>query len=193
MSIRNNFLALLLAGAALSSGSAQALVNFMNVGIKGGMGLYSQSGGSLTAVSMKPGIIIGPSFQLIGIGPIGVDIDILYARRALEIAGVGQSANYLHMPAVAKLGLGFFNVQGGMYYAQGFGSVDRNGTSLSFSQASMVRGDFGLVFGGGIGLPLGLLSLTFDARFNWGLSNVSNISGANVTSKSIDLMAGVVF
>jgi hypothetical protein len=184
MSIRNRFFALFMAGALLSSGSAQALLNFMNVGVKGGLGLYSQSGGSLTAVSMKPGFIFGPSFQLIGIGPIGVDIDVLYARRALEISGLGQSMNYLHMPAVAKLSLGFFNIQGGMFYAQGLGD---------FAQHNMVAGDFGLVFGGGLSLPLGLLSLTFDARYNWGLSNVSDVSGANVKSKSIDLMAGVVF
>jgi len=61
---------------------------------------------------------------------------------------------------------------------------------------SIAAADAALVFGLGFLVDLGQIDLTFDARYNWGLTNINQASGpeaAEIKNSAFTILAGVCF
>jgi|GEM_PF-1691516 len=192
----------------MSTSLAHALVD---ISAKGGLSLSSQaasnSGGTSINDYSSAGIgYLGGLGVDIGLGPVGVLVDVLYARRSYEF-GAGSLLNNssikvssLHLPVQARFSIiPMLSLTAGVYYAMVLGdggrynsSGDKVGT-VAFSGAA--ASDFGLVGGVGVALPLAVTTLSLEARYNYGLKNTSDspVGDASTKNRSIDLLVGVTF
>jgi hypothetical protein len=166
---------------------AHALVNF---GLKGGVGLTNvvTSPTSNSGDSGK-GAIGGISLDL-GMSPVSFVADVLYAKRTY---GTGSSAYILdtiHVPVQLKFSLlpALFTTAGG-YYAMGVGDTD------SFTNLGLKTTDLGAVVGIGAALPLGALTITAEARYNIGLTNIieNPVGSLSIKNRHLDILIGLRF
>jgi hypothetical protein len=82
---------------------------------------------------------------------------------------------HLHLPAVMSsiyIGPSFGFLLGANDHAEGFGSTTNTDKKNIFPQH-----DIGLVLGTGIDIPYRTFKITFDARYDFGLSNLDSIVG----------------
>ena len=109
-----------------------------------------------------------------------VQPELLYSIEGAKDAKI----NYLRIPIMAKYYIANgFNLQAGPEVAFKAGGDD----SIKDSVKSV---DFGLGIGAGYELSSGLM---FDARYNLGLANIIDVSGANVKNVSFNIGLGYRF
>jgi hypothetical protein len=201
----------ILALVGITALPANAMVSFA---VKGGASLSTaaikDSGGdSIDGLSYGMGYMGGVGLD-VGMGPIGIMADFLYAKRTIKFeldTPIGtiegsQAITQLFIPVQAKFSIiPMLFVSGGGYYSMGLGEIktfDKDGdetSSESYKDAGTSSSDYGLVAGLGVALPLMATTLTLEARYNYGLSNMdSDPSGdAGTFGRSIDILAGVTF
>lgn len=188
--------------AALSLGlssPAHALVSF---GIKGGMSLAkTASDSAISAATFGTGYAAGFSLD-VGMAPISFLIDALYTQRKFTLPTSGYSYDVIHIPVQAKLHLmPLLFVSGGGYYDMVIGSTVKNYnssgtyTGTSAFSSNTQKFDYGAVLGLGASLPLGVSSLTIEARYNYGLVNLVKNPSAGEYNKNryADLLIGFTF
>jgi hypothetical protein len=204
--LRNSALALI---GIFSANPAQALVSF---GVKGGINLSSvaQTNSAGTSVSSYTTQGMGYEGGLgvdIGLGPIGVLVDVLYAHRSVgfgsgaiaALNGSDLSFNSLLVPVQARFSIiPMLSLTGGLYYSMIMGDgtlTSSSGTETTLTFADSAKKDFGLVGGVGVSLPLGVTTLTLEARYLYGLKNTADAPTGDESSKyrAIDVLAGVTF
>jgi hypothetical protein len=189
---------------------AQDALAQVSFGLKAGMGANLDS---IEGTDSLPGLgyLVGGSVD-VGVGPIGVVADVLFAQRVAKYGAdednfVSETTKNIYVPVQAKFTLmPLVAVTGGMYYAQGFGNVSAKSVQLG-SVLGATTGDFaydhaniqrskvgyGLVAGVAGNLPLGVTTLTADLRINYGLKNLSTESGESHKEFGVDLLVGVQF
>jgi len=155
---------------------------------------------------------MGGGFVRFALGRLGFQPELLVVTRGAEFAaddfaGVGRfKVDYIEVPVLLVLpltsGVGMAPyVFGGPSFAFEIGckvEADVNGVEASddcddvdpddiFDRKSM---DIGATAGAGIQFPLGPGALLFEGRYNWGLSNISDVEGLDIKSRTIAVLAG---
>ena len=173
-----------------------ARADLVSYGVKAGLGIYAPTlSGSTT--SAGNGMIFGGGVD-VGLGPISVLADLLYAQRTVSLPlDTSQTLNFLQLPVQAELSLGLMHFSGGLYYALGLGSVSNSvlgtASSKTYAEVGLNRSDMGGVIGVGVGIPAGLFSVSLDLRYNMGFTNLSTVAGVSYKTRSFDVLAGVMF
>lgn len=204
------FSCLALAGIfATGTAQAQELASF---GVKLGLGFNSQSANTTSGSSVNNyssssmGFLFGPSAD-IGLGPVGVLVDVLWARRGVSYdTGSGTlndtsvKLNNLYIPVQARFSvLPLLRLTAGGFWSLALGGgtqYDSQGNKIrSIVLADSQKMDFGLVGGLGVSVPLAVVSLTLEARYNFGLKNqaVDPVGDQSINNRSFDILAGVTF
>jgi hypothetical protein len=198
-----------LAAAGLWMGTpAQAAVGFS---LKGGLNFNSMSVTNSDGTSNDNFYSRGVGYMAgVGLdydlGPVGIIADVFYARRSLKLAsGAGADAgsslksNNLYIPVQARFSvMPMLQLSAGAYYSTMLGNgrlVPPSGPSVEVAFESEMRSDIGLVGGVGVAIPVGVSSMTLEARYNWGLKNQAPapLGDAAIRSRSMDLLAGFKF
>lgn len=182
-----------LAQAGVTSVSQAGL---LNTTVRGGIGIFAPSIAGMT-VSAGKGVVGGVGLEA-GLGPISVIADVLYAKRTVELPlSISQTMTYLHIPVQAQLSTGLFHISGGLYYAQAIGELSRTvggvTSSPTYASLALSKADTGAVAGIGVGIPLGVTTISADIRYNLGMKNISSDAAVESKNRSIDLLVGATF
>jgi hypothetical protein len=185
---RKPLVALALAAAVPTVAGA---VPGLTLGVKGGMALSTTSeDGASNGTGWLAGL--GADF---GMGPLGVMIDLLYGQRAYGFPGSTEvKLTQLFVPIQARYSIiPMLHLSAGGYFSTGFGNVKGSVLGVPFDQPystfGISKSDFGATAGLGLSLPLGVTTLSLEARYNLGLKD----TGGGTKIRSIDLLAGVTF
>ncbi|MFZ9594878.1 MAG: outer membrane beta-barrel protein [Bdellovibrionia bacterium] len=114
-------------------------------------------------------------------------------------SAVTVNYNYLEIPLLLRFTpVSFVSLAAGPYYGIS-SSISASGVIPTELQAASLGGayvrnnDYGLMFGGGIRLPLlPLLRLRFDVFYKYGLANLS-AGSASQYARNVDVWAGLMF
>jgi hypothetical protein len=195
----------LVASAAFvfASQTASALVTF---GVKGGMGVSLDRtdvpGGSIPAY-----FFMGGASAEFGLGPVGLLTEAFYSMNKTRI-GVADTyaeigTNSILVPVQIKVSMmGVLSFTGGAYWNYGIGDVtsrlvvagtEAANTSSSYDSLGYNRSSFGAIAGLGLGLPLGVTTLTAEARLRYGLTDLDSSSTVSVKTMAVDLLVGFTF
>jgi hypothetical protein len=177
------------------------------IGVMLGYNMWSPSfsvptAGVVSTVSGKGGFLGGLSYTASLVPMIGLEIDGLYVTRKADLVLTGLvnqtqtfSQNVIEIPVLLRLHLmPLISVGVGPYFALGMGNVTVNGTSESYSAAGVQTSDFGGVASVQLGLPLGLVKLSLDARYVLGMKEQSTDTSTNSEkNREIQILAGLKF
>lgn len=169
--------------------------------------------------SSQLNIMFGATGELGIAGPFCVELELLYVQKGEDLSGYynnlpaeqTQTATYLAIPILAKVKLPLEVISPYAYLGPDIGlllSANRELTIQGQSQGEvdikdeLSSIDFALDFGGGVGFNIApLITLTFDARFSLGLSNIIDTSQQqqqqqtepSAKTRGIQLMLGAMF
>lgn len=171
--------------AAILLFSTSIIYSQMGIGVtagaKGGLTFETLSGDNVIEdnIESKTGFSAGGFLDLSFPGLFGVRPEILYVKKGAD--GTNNAADtdieYLEIPILVKLNIPVIgpikpNLFVGPSLAFKIGS-EMTTDDLSVNTDDLVEStNFGLVLGAGVDFSVGAGVLTFDARYNWGLSNI---------------------
>jgi hypothetical protein len=182
------------------------------IGVKGGIGISDLSVEGDDSFSSRTAFV-GGGFATIGLGEtFFVQPEVLYALKGAksDIDGVDATIalDYIEIPLLvgAQFGLGSSSVVPRVFAGPSVAfetgcklSGTESGVSveLDCSDFELLTNsvDFGLVFGAGLGIPLGSVELVIDGRYDLGLTNIndSEFDDESVKNRAWQFMAGVGF
>jgi hypothetical protein len=129
-----------------------------------------------------------------------------YSVEAFNLGGFGSefdyTYNYLEVPVLAKLNLGSgnfkFQVMAGPYAALGMGDIKElidgeEGKSYTYTSYGAKKFDFGAQGGLGCSFDVGSMRLFADARYMFGLGQVSDNSAEDYKHGGLNLGVGVFY
>jgi len=183
----------------------------VGLGVKGGVNFskatFKQGDETAEGIDYGMGFMGGLGLSM-DAGPIGVLVDVLWAQRGFDtsIGDVDVKSRYstVYVPVQAKFSLiPMFYLSAGGYYSMAFGDVKTKATSdgnsisttTSLEDAGFKSSDYGLVGGLGVEFPLGGMSFTAEARYNYGLANLAKDppDDYSVKGQAIDVLVGLKF
>ncbi len=197
MSIKSKYflITLALVGAGFADqAEAQLLPRF---GLRTGLGM-SKFTGDITGAKFGMGFGVGGT-MVIDLLPLSIVTDLYFARRNYGNSTVSTKTWELLLPVQARFYVApMFFVQAGAGLGFGIGSytTSNNGLgsqSFQYGQSTLSRMDFGLLFGLGADVPLGVGSLQVEGRFNWGLKDRNELPVQNIKTMHMDLLVGFLF
>lgn len=187
-------------------------------GIKGGL--------SLAKIKTVPDTFMGYSWEYksgaaggismeIGLpGPFSIQPEVLYVQKGAKISitegdisgGLKVNVDYIEIPLLLKISL----MPGGVFkpsvYAGPFIGFLRKAESVihadGYSEKEDIKDDltdtdYGITFGLGLVQNLGVMKLTLDARYDYGLRNIMKVISEDgpqsVKSRTWLFMAGIAF
>jgi hypothetical protein len=169
-----------------------------------GVGDYANQNPSVTSKLGLGGGILFDDFVTRG---VQFEFGALYLTRKFDSGGGSSDSleltyHEIQVPVLLKFRLlPLFHIGVGGYWATAVGSVDdedstspsKSNSSESISDAGMKSIDYGLLGTAGFALPLGRGGTHFliDARYAYGLANVSNSGTTN--NRDIEILAGFSF
>lgn len=184
-----NFTKILTLSFALSSTASFAVPFMPEFGVKGGMGISDVSiSGAATDYSSSFGYLLGGAASM-NLGLVGLDLDVLYARRSWDAGASAVHTNQLYVPLQLDYGVGPAIITAGGYYSTLLGNVTVAGVSTTPAAAYMNSSDMGLVFGVGAKL----FGFSAELRYSLGLKNLSTVAGVSAKARHIDLLVGYWF
>jgi hypothetical protein len=157
--------------------TANAQTPDLKLGAKAGVNFANLNGGE--SMDMKTGFHVGVLAEIFINEKFSVQPEILYSAQGAEKSGLKYEYNYINVPIMGKyyvmdgLNVQFGPQIGFLASAKSKGGfsfedldIEGTGDIKDFTQ----KVDFGLNFGVGYELPMGLF---FDARYNLGLTKVN--------------------
>lgn len=156
------------AGINIATQSVKGGDEKAKIGFQGGVGVNF-----LTGLS---GFSIQPELNFIN---KGTSLKTSSKREKLNL-------NYLELPVLAKYSFGpvYLNAGPSLGLRLGQGSKEKAG------YGAMKKLDFGVQMGGGLAIPVGLGKVILDARYVLGLTNISDVKGANIKNRGVVISAG---
>jgi hypothetical protein len=164
----------------------------LSFGAKAGLGLGKLSVENISS-DFKTNYLLGVGTD-IGLGPVGVLADVLYAQRNFDAGNqVSWGIKRLEIPVQARMSMGLVRAQAGLYWAKVLGDIKQTSaagveSSVTQANAGIDGTDTGLIIG--VGAKFAVVSV--EARYLFGLKNISSTTGTSRTS-SFDLVLGVWF
>lgn len=183
---RNYFLAAILLMAASASAVAQAQ---FSVGLKGGLNFAKLDVSDIPGTyDNRTGYHLG-AFALLKFTKFGIQPEIIYSEQGAKVkipnlSNFESSFSYVNIPIMLKLyTIGGLNLQVGPQF--GFlTSAETDGQSV---KDQLKSSDFSVGLGVGWDAPFGL---TVDARYNLGVSDVSDVAAAQIKNQVWQISAG---
>jgi hypothetical protein len=172
--------AILAFGFANAQDDAKSTSSDMKFGVKAG---YSSTNftGDADGGDARGGFYIGGLVDFTVSEKFHVQPELMYSTEGADEAGV----DYLRLPIMAKYYVAEgFSLQAGPEVAFKIAAED------DFVDEAVKSIDFGLGFGAGYELASGLM---FDARYNLGLSNISDIDGFDFGNAGFQIGLGYRF
>jgi hypothetical protein len=203
---------------AYNPGYAVAPSNPGGFKIMAGYGMASLKSSSTSSSTMDTykkslsGLVGGAGFETGG--TIGLEIDVMYLPKGVRYQGTDSGTTFdikeriteISAPVLLKFNL---PVQGVNPFLLGGGEIGyvvqakddytytSGGTTTSGStdlKDSVNKIDYGLVLGGGVGIPLGGLNFVGELRYHLGLANLNKDSTTDkVTSSMFLILVGLKF
>lgn len=175
-------------GAMLISGSAFSQAQF-SLGLKGGLNFANLDVSNLQGTyDGRTGYHLG-AFSLIKLGKIGIQPEIIYSEQGAKVKQPNTSSlesnfSYVNIPIILKLyAIGGLNLQVGPQF--GFlTSAELEGDNI---KDQLKNSDFSVGLGVGWDAPFGL---SLDARYNLGVSDVSDVAAAQIKNQVWQISAG---
>jgi hypothetical protein len=181
-------------------------------GFKGGVNMATYSGDDVDDAESRLGIIVGGSLAFHVSPMFSIQPELLYAMKGAEFSDPDFSAtfkhDYLEIPVLARLmiptGPGS-SFRPSLFAGPALGielSCDLEGedegvtvsASCSDFGIDTKTTDFGLVFGGELGLDRGGMRIGLEARYNLGLTSILDVDGAgDIKNRAISIMATIAF
>lgn len=184
-----NSIKILTLSLALSSAASNAVPFMPEFGVKGGVGITNMSvSGTSTDYSSSFGYMLGGA-GAVNLGLVGLDLDILYARRSWDAGASAVHSNQLYIPLQLDYGVGPALLTAGGYYSTILGNVTVAGASMTPAAAYLNSSDMGIV----LGVGAKLFGFSAELRYNWGLKNLSTVTGTTAKARHIDLLVGYWF
>lgn len=201
---KNGYLVLvsfIVSGLAFLYASSNALAS---IAIVGALDSGTETGNGIThSLSAKLGFGGGVLID----HPLGegaaFEFGALYLTRKFDDTTVGETAteNMIQIPVLLRLHLvPMISIGAGGYWETGMGNVtdvgDGTGATVSGSYNSVgaKQSDLGLVGSLRLHFPMGPgVHFLVDGRYTYGLTNISNLAGGNVTYKDYQVLAGFSF
>lgn len=153
----------------------------IDFGIKAGANFASIS--DVAGTSNKTGFHAG-AFAAIKYSKIGIQADLLYSQQGTKFKFGDFDLDYVNVPVVVK----YYLIQGlNVQLGPQFGFLVNDSVPSGSDMNSM---DVSGVAGLGLDLPLGI---RLDARYNFGLTDVSKVSGAKGKNNVFALAVGYSF
>ncbi|MCF8230172.1 MAG: PorT family protein [Bacteroidales bacterium] len=164
-----------------------------------------------------PGLNFGLGFA--STGPVGIQTELLYMQKGVKYENgedyAQMTSNYLELPVMLKVNLGpeaikFFLNAGGYaaYWLSGtttdsFGGEETTedyefDDSYDDDGVKDNRFDYGIAFGGGLGIKLGPGFLTAEVRYDLGLADLNKFEDGEpegyegMKNRTIGIMAGYI-
>ena len=178
----------LLCAALVVSGSAFSQAQF-SVGLKGGLNFANLDVSSLQGTyESRTGYHLG-AFSLIKFAKFGIQPEIIYSEQGAKVKSPNTSSlesnfSYVNIPIILKLyTIGGLNLQVGPQF--GFlTSAEVDGDNV---KDQLKSSDFSVGLGVGWDAPFGL---SLDARYNLGVSDVSDMAAAEIKNQVWQISAG---
>lgn len=168
------------------------------VGLKVGMNMADLTGDAENT-DMKAGLVIG-AFANFSLGVINIQPELLYSMKGSKVDDVSQDYNYFEIPILIKYNLPIPGKLTPSVYAGPVFSILLNAESDGNDIKDQLKNnDYGIIIGAGVNMDLGSYVLTFDARYNMGLSDISDLDDNLPNSEdewknsTIMVMAGIGF
>jgi len=188
------------------------------IGLKGGLNVSTLSADDPSNPDLefdaRMDFLLGAYLQCGGIGWFTLQGEVLYSQNGAKVQGTSATElklNYIRVPVLFMARLGSW--EGAMHpilYAgpqlalettcEVTGEIDGEATSFACDSDELDEPldtnnvEFGLVFGGGLEIPLNRLTVQLDARYNLGLSNINggtDASSVSLHNRGWSFMAGV--
>lgn len=180
---------IIVAIVALAIGTT-AFSQELDLGIKAGANFANISDASdfSNKTGFQAGIFAGVKFT----DKVGIQADMLYSQQGAEFDGGEFDLTYINVPVVLK----YYIIQGlNIQAGPQFGFVVDDEISFNVlgdinTKAKAEDFDLSGVVGAGYDFPLGL---RLDARYNFGLTDVSKIDGADGKNSVFSLALGYSF
>lgn len=162
----------------------------IDLGIKAGMNFanITDASGLSNKTGFQAGIFGGIKFT----DKVGIQADMLYSQQGAEFDGGEFDLSYINVPIVLKYYLiQGLNLQAGPQFGfvvddkitfDVFGDVRRKAKAEDFDLSGVV--------GAGYDFPMGI---RFDARYNFGLTDVSKVEGVKGKNSVVSLALGYSF
>lgn len=136
----------------------------------------------LAGQKSKTGLVagLGINFPITSDNFFSIQPELLYVQQGFRSTAGNYNLNYLSLPLLLKVNFGMENVpiyvNAGPAFGYALNGSGRNGNN-EFNISDLNRLDIGLQFGGGVGVKAGPGSVLLDARYGFGLTNISNLDG----------------
>jgi hypothetical protein len=177
------FLALILILAPLVI-NAQAGVG---LGIKAGANFANQNAKDISTKSVTD-YLVGGYLNLNFSDKFGVTPEVLFTANATKWDDVKVNMNYFAIPVMLRvLPVPLLSLEAGPQFSfltkatvEGVGDI----------KDQLKKNDFGLAFGAGLHLPLGI---NIGARYVLGFTNISDVSDESIKNRTFQLYAGWTF
>ena len=168
------------------------------IGIKAGMNMADLSG-DVENTSMKAGLVVG-AWANFSLGMFDIQPELLYsmkgAKQDVGTTEIDNKYNYFEVPILVKYNLPLPGALKPSIYAGPSFSILMSAKADDVDiKDNLKSSDYSLIVGAGVMMDMQSYVLTFDARYNLGLSDINDISGATeeVKNSTIMLMAGIGF
>jgi len=152
----------------------------IDLGIKGGVNFANIS--DVSNLSNKTGFHAG-LFAAVKYNKVAVQADLLYSQQGAKLSPGKFDLDYVNVPVVLK----YYLIQGlNLQVGPQFGFLVNDDIPVDEKKNMDVSG----VAGAGIDLPFGI---RFDARYNFGFTDVSKVEGAKGKNSVFSLAVGYSF
>ncbi|MFW6089565.1 MAG: porin family protein [Gemmatimonadota bacterium] len=185
-------------------GAQQAEAQQNMVGVKGGF-IAAELSGDFADVESRTGFGFGGFLQVMVAPNFSIQPEALYLSKGTsEEGGDGEvKVNYLQVPVLVQYHLPTPGVSPRLFAGPSIAfetgcDFEEDGVSASCEDEliSMKSADFGLVFGAGVDIPAGGVVVTFDGRYDMGVTNLSDEAEAvdfELKNRAWEFFAGVGF
>ena len=170
-------------------------------GFHGGINIsdfsYTNKTTSYTKKS-STGALLGIHIEGMSLGIFGVRVEANYSVKGYDLYQFATvSHRYLQIPLLFKISpivgpIEFFVEAGPAASFHLSSSVEFLNTSFTYNDNADTW-DFSIIGGLGIGFKIDPVLLEFEARYDYGLKNLSKSSTIEINSRAVQLIAGITF
>ncbi len=163
-------------------------------GLKAGLDLADNYGSDASGTDMKVGFIGGGFVEYMAAPQVAIQLEVLYAMKGTKESSTDAKfkTDYIEIPVLFKYMIPTEgNMKPNLYVGPALGlltsaKIDVDITDLIASTQTSIdvkdiykSTDFGIAFGGGLGVAMESFSLLFDVRYTLGLTKVIDVDGYN--------------
>ncbi|WP_330747009.1 porin family protein [Chryseobacterium sp. CP-77] len=158
---------------------------------KAGISVYNQAIKGVSGEKSKVGFQAGLAVNIpTGAGNFSVQPEVNFVSKGTKFknsfANQSFNFNYIEVPVLAKYAFGPVYVNAGP--SVGFLMGKNNAVKAVYGKTKSI--DFGVQMGAGVAIPAGPGNFIVDARYNLGLTNISDVKGTDIKNRGFAVSLG---